>query len=196
MKVIKITFLASLILATIFAVSCKKTEQNTDPNTDSTRLSKSVIGTYSGVLKNSQSNQTVPATLNVSAINDSVISMHCIADNFDTTINMMLYNNNDSIMVCFTGQDFYNMYGHNLDTHNFCNSKPSGWHSGWENEHDNWWGNQNNMWNAWNNHMNTQHNPGDQHYGGFNPNTRSCNYSFTIATDSSTYSEIFSGTIK
>jgi len=192
MKVIKTTFLVSLIVATIFAVSCKKT----DINTNNSDLSSSVSGTYSGVLKNSQTNQSVPGTLNVLAINDSVISMHCIADNFDTTINMMLYNNNDSIMMCFIGQDFYNEYGHNLDNHNFCNSKPSGWHSGWENEHDNWWGDKNNMWNAWNNHMNTQHNPGDQHYVGFNPNTHSCNYSFTVATASATYSEIFIGTIK
>ncbi|HYQ56652.1 MAG TPA: hypothetical protein VEP89_04825 [Draconibacterium sp.] len=192
MKAIKNVFFLSLIAATVLAVSCKKT----DTNPDTTSLSKLVTGTYSGELKNSQTNISVPATLNVSALNDSMISMHCFANNFDTTLNMMLYENNDSIMMCFTGQDFYNEYGHNLDNHNFCNSNPEGWHSGWEGEHNNWWGNQNNMWNAWNNHMNTQHNQGDQHYGGFNPNAHNCNYSFKVITGNLTYSESFSGAIK
>jgi len=192
MKAIKNVFFLSLIVATVFAVSCKKTETNPD----TTGLSNLVNGTYTGELKNSQTNLSVPATLNVAALNDSMISMHCIAGSFDTTLHLMLYENQDSIMMCFTGQDFYNEYGHNLDNHNFCNSKPEGWHSGWEGEHDHWWGGQNNMWNAWNNHMNTQHNQGDRHYGGVNPNNNTCNYSFKVKSGSSTYSETFIGAIK
>ncbi len=180
------------MLVVIFAVSCKKND-TTPASTQG--LSKQVSGTYSGELKNSQTNQTKPATLTVSSLNDSLISLHCISSNFDRTINMMVYSDNDSIMMCFTGQDFYNEYGHNLNNHNFCGSKPEGWHSDWENDHDHWWGGQNNMSNAWNNHMNTQHNPGDQHYGWCYPANHSCKYIFKAPNSGTTYFETFTGTI-
>jgi len=183
-----LSFIALVIFSVLIA-SCRKTETNPG----NTILSSLINGTYSGELKNSQTNQSIQSTLMVTILNDSMISMHCIASNFDTTMNMMLYQNEDSIMMCFTGQDFYNEYGHNLDNHNFCNSKPSGMHSGWEDEHNNWWGDQNNMWNAWNNHMNTQHNHGDQHYGGFNFKNHTCNYSFKVKTANLTYYETFNG---
>lgn len=192
MKVSKSILVLSLIVATVFAVSCKKT----DTNPNNVILSNEVVGDYTGQLKNSQTNQPAPATLSVTPINDSMVSIHCISDSFDTTVNMMLYSNNDSVMTCFTGQDFENEYGHSLDNHNFCNSKPQGWHSGWENGHDNWWGGQNMMNNAWNNHMNTQHEQGDQHFGGFYPSTNSCNFTFNVELNNIVYTETFTGSIK
>ncbi len=192
MKNLKNTALIVFVLFSIMLTSCKKT----GTNPDYLGLAISVNGTYTGELKNSQTNQSVPATLNVTILNDSTISMHCVTSDFDTTMNMMLYQNEDSIMMCYTGQDFYNEYGRNLDNHNFCNSKATTWNSGWEDNHDNWWGDQNNMWNAWNNHMNSQHKPGDQHYGGFDPNNQTCDYSFKVNSGNLTYYEIFNGVIK
>ncbi len=192
MKHLKILSIIALAIFSIMLASCKKAETNPDK----TSLANLTNGTYSGELKNSQTNQSIPATLNVEVLNDSMISMHCIASNFDTTMNMMLYQNEDSIMMCFTGQNFYNEYGHNLDNRNFCNSKPAGWHSDWEDEHDNWWGDQNNMQNAWNNHMNTQHNQGDQHYGGFSSNNHTCVFSFKVKSDNLAYYKTFIGAIK
>ena len=192
MKTLNSLLTSALMLVVIFAVSCKKDDITPD---SAQGLSKQVIGTYGGVLKNSQTNETKPATLIVSSLNDSLISLHCVSGNFDRTINMMLYSDGDSIMMCFNGQDFYNEYGHNLDNHNFCNNKHNGCHSDWENDHHHWYGEQNNMSNAWNNHMNTQHSRGDHHYGWCYPATHSCKYIFKVPNSGSTYFETFTGTI-
>lgn len=190
MNKIKSILVLSLVVVTFITVSCKKTN---DQDLNKVALTSQVTGTYSGNLRNSQTNTTTPATITVRAINDSLVSLYCQSSIFDTTVTMMLYDNNDSIMMCYTGNDFYNEYGHNLDNHNFCNSQPNGWTSGWENNHDIWYGNSNNMSNAWNNHMNTQHKAGDQHYGAFNPNSNSCDYAFKIGGANSSYWEYFSG---
>ena len=181
MKTINKILVAGLIAITVFAVSCKKSDNNPGDQT----LAGTVTGTYSGQLKNSQTNQTSPATLTVTALNDSVISMQCVADHFDTTVTLMLYENYDSIMLCYTGQDFRNQYGHDLDNHNFCNSKPNGWDNGWCEEHNCWGGDDH--WNAWTNHLSTQHTKDDPHYGAFNPGAGSCEYSFPVNTNKSPY---------
>ena len=181
MKTINKILVTGIAAMLIFAVSCKK---NTDTPDDQT-LAGSVSGTYSGELKNSQTSQTSPATLTVTALNDSVIIMHCVADHFDTTVTLMLYEDYDSIMVCYTGKDFSNHYGRELDNHNFCYSKPNGWDNGWCEQHNCWGGNDN--WNAWTNHLNTQHDKNDRHYGGFNAGSGWCNYSFPIKTSKSPF---------
>ncbi len=193
MNKIKSIIIGTLIAVTFITVSCKKTD---DQNLNKIALASKVTGTYSGNLLNSQTNATTPATIKVTTINDSLVSLYCQSSIYDTTVTMMLYENNDSIMMCYSGDDFYNEYGHNLDNHNFCNSQSNGWSSGWENNHDNWYGNSNNMWNAWNNHMNTQHKAGDRHYGAFDLSSSSCNYSFQIGGANSSIWEYFSGTIK
>jgi len=191
------------VLSTIIFSSCNKEEI---PNviTDTKSLGSEVVGTYTGTLKNSSTNESRTATINVSMQNDSLVQLQCLATDFDSTITLQLYQNNDNIMVCYTGQDFYNEYGHNTNNYDFCSSKQSGWmNNGWMND-DNCWGNSNNnwgndswagneQWNAWTNHMNTQHNQYDFHYGGFNLSENSCNYSFNINIDGASYSEVFQG---
>jgi hypothetical protein len=190
------------IMSVLVFSSCEKETQNNI--TDVKPLKSEVVGTYTGTLKNSATNDSRPATITVTAQNDSLVRMHCFSNDFDSTITMQLYQNYDSIMMCFTGQDFYNEYGHNTNNYDFCYSKQSGWmNNGWMNDGDCWgnnnnnWGNNNwagnEQWNAWTNHLNTQHNQNDLHYGGFNLSENSCNYSFNINIDGTSYSEVFQG---
>ncbi len=189
MKTIKRIYLMSFIVAAIFVVSCKKTYDIQENNNQS--LASSVTGSYTGELKNSQTNQTVPASLTVSVQNDSMVAMHCVADQFDTTITMLLYQNYDSLMVCYTGQDFYDQYGHNLNNNNFCNSKAAGWDDGWC-MGNNCWGGED-QWNAWTNHLNTQHDSNDRHFGGFDVQGNACKYDFESSAGNTTYFESFTG---
>ncbi len=187
-KISRILFLTFVASALLFA-ACSK--NNTTPTGS---LAGSVQGTYSGQLKDSRTNQTGTATLTVTAQNDSVVTMQCTGSQFDTTLTVMLYQDYDTIMPCLTGQDFYNQYGRYLNSRNFCTSKSNNWNSGnWGSNNNTWWGNGKDQWNAWTNHMNTQHQPGDQHFGMFNPGVDSCTYTFQVSTGDSLYYQTFSG---
>ena len=72
MKNIKVIFLMAAVIGFLF-YSCNKEDEIPLNNS----LASSVVGTYSGTLKSSTSNQSNPATLNVTFINDSLVSMHC-----------------------------------------------------------------------------------------------------------------------
>ena len=196
MKNTKVIFLMVAVVGFLF-YSCNKEEETPLDNT----LASSVIGTYTGTLKSTATNQSSPATLNVTLINDSLVSMHCLSYNFDSTFTMQLYQNYDSIMVCYTGQDFFAEYGHNRNNYDFCTNRQSGWtNNAWMNDGNCWgnmnqgWGNSNwagtDQWNAWTNHMNTQHNQNDNHFGGFNPKMNSCIFKFTIQNNFN-YFEVF-----
>jgi len=191
------------IIITLFFYSCNKEDSQTN-NPSGNSLASKVIGTYSGVLKNSNTNQSVQATLTTTISNDSLVSIHCIAPGFDSTVVVQLYQNYDSIMVCYTGQNFYNAYGHNKNNYDFCYSKQSGWmNNNWRNNASCWgnnmitWGNSswagNDQWNAWTNHMNTQHNQNDVHPGEFYPTSKSCHYEFFVQTGNTHYFEVFDG---
>jgi len=188
----KIYFAIVLIASAVIISACNKDEtKDVDPVNES--LASNVEGTFTGTLKNTNTNQSRPATLTVTVLNDSVVTMHCIADNFDSSTTVRLYQNYDSIMVCYTGQNFYNQYGHNLNNNDFCNSMPNGWSNDWCNNNNNCWGGEDH-WNAWTNHLNTQHNENDPHFGGFNTESMSCYYSFLVNNINTNHSELFEGT--
>lgn len=202
MKNLRNSFLFALTIGVFVFTSCKK-EDTVNNTADS--LASEVVGTYSGTLKNSTTNQSKVATITVTRQNDSLVTMHCVAGSFNTTVSIQLYQNNDSVLSCYTGQYFFNEYGHNTNSYDFCNNQQSGWtNDRWMND-DNCWGNNNidwgnsswagnNQWNAWTNHLNTQHNQNDHHYGGFDPTTNTCYYEFSTLNNSSVYFEIFEGT--
>ena len=186
------------ILSMFIFTSCEEEEIISES------LSSEVIGTYTGTLKNSTTSQSRMASIEVISINDSLVSMHCVADGFDSTIVMQLYQNYDSIMLCYTGQVFYDEYDHNKNNYDFCTNRQSGsMNNNWMNDGNCWgnsnknWGNNtwagNEQWNAWTNHMNTQHNQNDSHFGGFNPSMNSCIYKFSMPHNDANYFEIFQG---
>ena len=200
----KINMVILLALPSILMISSCEKEGDLDETEIIESLASEVVGIYSGTLKNSATNQSKTASLTVTMENDSIVYLHCIAEGFDSTIVTQLYQNYDSIMICLTGQDFFNEYGHNRNSYDFCYSRPSGWmNNAWMNDgsccgnSSQNWGNNNwagsDQWNAWTNHMNTQHNQSDTHFGGFDPAMNSCNYTFAMGNDPNSYFEVFSG---
>ncbi len=160
------------ILTTALLVSCSKTPQQ--------KISKaqSVSGTYLGILAGttfkSSGNNNASGMADVSPVNDSTVSIHCYDDStgFDTTFMMGLYQNgSDSIMLCSTGQDFYNQYGFSMDSMMSANmggsmmggSMMGGTFDG----------------NEWQQLMYELHNPGNGHYGSFNMMDSTFYYPFT-----------------
>ncbi|WP_456376030.1 hypothetical protein [Lutibacter sp.] len=45
-------------------------------------------------------------------MNGNEIQVHCYNDNFDTTLMLDLFRDNEDIKVCLTGSDFEEMYGY------------------------------------------------------------------------------------
>ena len=186
-------FIGAAIAGLFFATSCNK--DNMDPGDPITpvKLANKVAGTYNGNITNTATNQTKPATVTVTAVNDSVVSIHCVADGFEQTHTLRLYDNNDKVMVCYTGQEFEGEYGHHLDDEtDFCNNQPDGWENDWCMNNNCWY--QGDDSNAWTNHMNTQHDQNDVHYGDFEPGNNACNYDFKVVDGNSTYFQSFTGT--
>lgn len=153
-----------------FIVSCEKSDD---------LINNDIAGTYEGTLTidlgkktdNSKTTNNI-ATAIVSMVGDQ-IEVHCFGDNFDTTIMLDIYENGSDISVCLTGTEFENMYGHMVGQSNMN-------------------GNMQNMDSEWMQHLNNDHQSGDEHFGGFDMQHHSFNYTFT--TDHGNYH--FEGTKK
>lgn len=165
----KINLIAILITATLILMlgSCKKSETTTD-------LTKNVTGSYQGTLETTGNKTTDPATSYIAKVNDYSVSIHCIGSNFDTTFMMDLYENGDSLMLCFTDEDFDHEYHHQMT---------SGHHM---------MGNEN--WQSWSNHMAVDHSAGDAHYGAFSMKNHTFVYRFKTPGSSTQITKVFTGT--
>lgn len=136
-----------------------------------------VAGTYKGTLTTGTLKHD--GTADVSAINDSVVSIHCYDSvGFDTTFVMELYQNGDSVMLCNTGQAFFDQYGHYMSAQHHMSGNMMGSMSGMNN-------------NDWQQHMRNQHQPGDEHFGSFDMDSGMFNYLFEMKN--SAQSKSFSG---
>ncbi len=168
--------LVGIIALTVAATSCsKKGPLKKD-------LLSQIVGTYKGTLTNSAGLKH-DGTADVSAVNDSVVQIHCYDQNgFDTTFVMEYYGNGDSVMLCNTGEDFINQYGHEM----------TGQHHMWDNASGNMMGNMDMDADDWQQHMRNQHQTGDEHFGSFNMNNGTFNYLFEMKGDS-TKTKAFSG---
>ena len=167
----KINLITILIAATLIFMleSCKKSEATTD-------LTKNVTGTYLGTLETTGQKTTDPATANIQKLNDYSVSIHCIGNTFDTTFMMDLYENGDSMMLCFTDQDFEYEYHHQMTGgHHMMGS-------------DNW--------QSWTNHMMENHTLNDEHYGSFSMTNHSFVYRFKTPGNNSQITKVFTGTKK
>jgi hypothetical protein len=125
------TLFSVAIIVSLFAC-----EKNDDLNL--TDVSGTYIGTLTGDFRSTQ-----PATTVVSNVGD-YIEVHCFAENFDATITLSIYENENQMMVCLTGDDFENMYGHMLDEDHMS-------HNG----------------SNWMQHLDNEHQQGDEHFGFF-----------------------------
>ena len=114
----------------------------------------------------------------INMMGDNQIEVHCFGENIDTTFMLDYYEHSDSVMVCLTGDDFENMYGHMLG---------SGHMDG---------GMMNDIQNGetqWMHHMNDEHEDGEEHFGGFDMHEMTFTYSFKMMDESSPYYLRFHG---
>lgn len=163
LNMIKSNTLLSFILALSF-FAC-------DNNDD--MISDDITGTYIGtitsdVANKSNTNKSIKgATAIVRKVGDN-IEVHCFDENFDETVILDTYHYNDSIMVCLTGDDFRNMYGHMIGQGHMMGQG-----------HMN--GNMHHSGSEWTQHLNNDHREGDEHFGGFDMQHRSFKYTFRMS---------------
>ncbi|NOY51041.1 MAG: hypothetical protein GXO88_10840 [Chlorobi bacterium] len=164
-----------LILGTAVALlltsACKK-----DSYPSAADFIGDITGTYEGnFVKNGIIDQD-SAIAEVIQVDGGQVQIHCYNGNYDTTFNMDVYYNNDSIMVCATGDTFEGMYGHMKgDSH---------------------MGDMMDGQNEWTHHMGDEHDSGDMHFGGFNMSLHSFGYTFQDGIGDSTQEIVFNGVRK
>lgn len=156
----------------VLFTACEKEETNL----------QTVEGIYSGTLSGLQkSTQDVadskPATTEITVIGENKIQVHCYAEGLDTTFMLNYYEHNDSAYVCFTGEDFEEMYGHGLG---------EGHMGGMMDD-------MHNNETQWMHHMNEEHQEGDEHFGGFDMGNHSFSYTFQMNPDNSSDDMHFEG---
>jgi len=163
-----------VVSALVLFTACEKEE---------TKIS-SIEGTYEGWLTGNdlKSGETVvdnsvEATAEVTITGENEIEVHCYSSDFDTTFMLNYYGHHDSAYVCFTGDDFEEMYGHMLGySHN--GGMMNDMH-GDETE--------------WLHHMDEEHEEGDEHFGGFDMDNYTFSYIFRMMDGDNPYSLMFHG---
>lgn len=170
---VKLSGIAVALL--VLLTACEKEETNeSNPTVD---------GIYEGTLTGSQTKSTMgvadskPATTEITITGENKIQVHCYAEGFDTTFVMNYYHHNDSAYVCYTGDDFEEMYGHMLgEGHN--GGMMDDMHNGET---------------QWMHHMSEEHDDGDEHFGGFDMDNHSFSYTFQMNLNNSSDDMYFEG---
>jgi len=157
LKVLLLAFVGTFVFG-----ACQKDNQSVNKNVEGTYVGSF---TTTSTLKSAQldANINSSATAVVSKLNDQQIKIHCFGDELDSTFILNMYDNEDSLMVCLSGQDFKNEYGHMMG--------------------DGMMGSGNMMGNnstGWGKHMNGEHKVGDHHFGGFDMQNGTFGYSFKM----------------
>lgn len=152
------------IYLSLFIIALASCEKDNDTNFND------ITGIYEGTLSTDVASKTIakttstlgdPATSEITIVGDQ-IQVHCYNDNFDITLMLDLFSDNENIQVCLTGDDFEEMYGH-MSTY------AGGMMGGMM-------GNTN----QWTQHLNDEHESDDQHFGGFDMGNHSFEYTFNI----------------
>lgn len=122
-----------------------------------------VVGVYEGTLTTNVSSKSISAKTNsnatavVTMVGDQ-IEVHCYNEDFDTTIMLNLFEEGNMINTCLTDSDFENMYGHMQQDQGHMNGNGSEWMQ----------------------HLKNEHQDNDEHFGGFNMNNHSFDYTFKM----------------
>lgn len=167
-----VVFMLSISLISLLALSsCSKDSLNLN----SREYLNNVSGTYKGFLVSTDNTYNgLSGTAEISVTPENQLMIHCYSELLDTTFVMDAFENGDSIMVCETGDEFYNEYGHMSDGYNMM-----GMH-----------GDQS----EWMQHLGQDHQQGDEHYGGFDMSTHTFNYKIKMMKDGSVEIVEFEGT--
>jgi hypothetical protein len=179
----KIAFLKGLILimAIIGITSC---EESND------QAIRDVEGTYVGIFSTSASLKSAlkdgtgehDGRADVTMMGEDQLQVHCYGNDIDTTFMLDYYEHNDSIMVCLTGDDFEEEYGHMLGE-----SHMSGGMMG------DMMGDIGNEETQWMHHMSDEHDEGDEHFGGFDMANGSFSYAFRMMDNTTKFYLKFHG---
>ena len=172
------------VLAFAMLASCQKDELSVPQN---------VAGSYAGTLTTKSANGTITATntatVDISEKSEGLIQVHCYGASIDTTFMLNYYDDKDSVMVCLTGNDFQNTYGHMMGQGHSTVGMMGG------NTSTGMMGNTTSG-TTWQNHMTSEHSTGDMHYGGFNKMDNSFGYRFLMNRQNNSSTMEFQGTKK
>lgn len=155
----KIKPLVVLLSLIIISISC----ETNDP------APNQVEGTYYGTLSIENqvtkiSSYTKDAVAQVKITGDHELEVHCTSTDLDTIFRLNYFEHEENFKVCFTGDDFENMYHRAYSRPREMGMMNSG--------------------SEWMNHLNTMHEAGDLHYGEFNSNNQSFEYLFLMESGS------------
>lgn len=161
-----ITFTIIAGLAILF-VSCEKEKAGPD-------LADLVVGTYTGTISETPLKAGVTATTDVTKSDYNKVTIHTYSTAIDTTFMMELFENGDSLMVCNLGDDFFRQYGHDrMGQHHMMGSSSDL---------------------DWMHHMDEEHQPGEEHFGGFNMTNHTFGYKYIMNDTGGDFALLFNGT--
>lgn len=144
-----------------------------------------IEGTYVGTLtgfNNSKSetgvNNSESAIAEIRKSGKELIEVHLYSHRVDTTFMLNYYEHKNSVLVCFNGDDFENMYGHML---------------GQEHMNGGMMGDRQNGETEWTHHLSDEHQEGDEHFGGFEMQTHTLGYQLNMMDGMNSYQLKFQG---
>lgn len=162
------------VIAMLILTSCEKEQQDIG----------SIEGVYYGTLLKSGNIEAEAtsddAVAEIVITGENEIQVSCYTSDFDTTFMLNFYNHNDSAYVCFTGEEFEEMYGHMAGEGHSMRGGMMGDINHGETE--------------WMHHMNDEHDLDDEHFGGFDMNGQTFTYTFEMMNDNNPYNLRFQGT--
>lgn len=145
---------------------------------------KVIEGNYIGTLTKIDSpgetilNIEEDAISEITKIGNETIQVHINSVEVDTTFMLNYYEDINNIRVCFTNDEFENMYGHMLGQgHN-----SGGMMDDMQNNETDWM-----------HHLNDEHQNGDEHFGSFDMLNNIFEYRFEITEGGLTHNMIFQG---
>jgi hypothetical protein len=175
MKKIRLITVIAVMITLVF-VACEDSES---------LPVKAITGTYVGTITNNNSPKSQDylktedeAIAEITIIENNTIQVHLYDVELDTTFMMNYYEDMDSVNVCFTGDDFENMYGHMLGQGHVGGGMM---------------GDLQNNETEWMHHLNDEHQEGDEHFGGFDMQNHTFSYQFTRMEDGLTHDLLFQG---
>ena len=160
----RIVLIAITVVLTVFALAaCEKSEE---------QFVNLIEGTYVGIITNSEglkgqgAGETIgDASAEITKIRKGTIEVHLYNVELDTTFMLNVYEHQDSVQVCFTGDDFENMYGHKMGQGHIS----GGMMNDIQNDETEWM-----------HHLNDEHQEGDEHFGGFDMQNHTFRYRFNL----------------
>lgn len=168
----------SMVAIAMFGLTaCEKSESP---------IGESLEGTYVGTLINQDglkggsvvSKSEDEAIAEITKIGKKTIEVHIYNVELDTTFLLNYYKYMNSVEVCFTGDDFGNMYGHMLGQGHM-----NGGMMGDMRDNETEWGH----------HLNDEHQNDDEHFGGFDMEDHTFKYRLTMMEGGIPYDFQFQG---